>query len=107
MCNGGDRAHCDRRPEQHLGNSPDNESPERLGAGAAGAHSSSSLCSGLEIQNTKLRWPCTGQRMNKVCKLPLQPGVSGAPLVLMGTKTFLGNDLCAMQVQFLKVLLNL
>ena len=74
-----------------LGNSPDNESPDHLGAGTVGAHSSLSLCSGLEMQNSKRRWPCTGQRLNKVCKLHLQSGVSGAPLVLTGTKTsFLG-----------------
>lgn len=74
-----------------LGNSADNESPDHLGAGTAGAHSSLSLYSGLEIQNAKLRWPCTGQRLNKVCKLHLQSGVSGAPLVLTGTETsFLG-----------------
>lgn len=101
--NGSDRAHCDRRREERLGNSLDNEGPDHLGAGTVGVHSSLSLCSGLEIQNAKLRWPCTGQRMNKVCRLHLQPGVSGAPLLLMGTETsFLGMTFVQCKCNFLR-----
>lgn len=63
-----------------------------------------SLCSGLETQKAKLRWPCTGQRMNKeVCKLQLQPGVSEAPYVLMGTQTsLLGRAFLQYKCNFLR-----